>query len=281
MPQSYFPETRQSQTCARYVLQICRQLEQHKATLQAEFSRSSQIPTFHLDDLLDEQAVREIHAVFPHEQHMRELKSLREHKYVAMQLDQFDPRIEEIIYAFQDPKVVELITEITGIAGLFPDHQLYAGGISVMSQGNYLNPHLDNSHNKEQNAYRVLNLLYYVSPDWQPELGGNLELWDHGLHRPCRTIDYRFNRLVVMMTNRTSWHSVSPIAQARRRCCVSNYYFSFQSPSEREYSHATSFRARPGQPVRDVILQGDSFVRNHLPEGLKQRMRRPDHYYQK
>ncbi len=264
-----------------YAAQIRARLEQDKLVLQTEFSIRGRIQTFFLDDLLSDRDAQEIYAAFPAEQQMRELKSLREHKYVAMQLDQFNPKIEAIIYAFQAPNVVALISEITGLQSLFPDEQLYAGGISVMGQGNYLNPHLDNSHDKAQNHYRALNLLYYISPNWQPEFGGNLELWDNGLTHPCRTIDYKFNRLVVMITNRTSWHSVSPICQRDRRCCVSNYYFSPESPSEVDYAHVTSFRGRPDQPLRNLVLQGDAFLRNCLPEGLKKRIRKPDHYYQK
>lgn len=264
-----------------YADQICQKLEQCKSQLQAEFSIQARIQTFYLDDLLSDRDALNIYAAFPDEQKMRRLKSLREHKYVAMQLDQFDRTIEAIIYAFQDPRVVQLISEITEIRPLFPDPQLYAGGISVMQQGHFLNPHLDNSHDKVQNNYRVLNLLYYVSPNWQPEFGGNLEVWDQGLKQPCRTIDYRFNRLVVMITHRTSWHSVSPIRHVDRRCCVSNYYFSPNSPVAVDYAHVTSFRGRPEQPLRTLVLQGDAFLRNCLPEGLKKRLRKPDHYYQK
>ena len=32
-----------------------------------------------------------------------------------------------------------------------------------MPQGNYLKPHLDNSHDRDRKRYRVLNLLYYVT----------------------------------------------------------------------------------------------------------------------
>ena len=102
-------------------------------------------------------------------------KSLREHKYVAAQMDQYAPVFEEIIYAFQQPEVVRIVTEITNIDDMHPDEHLYAGGISLMAKDNFLNPHLDNSHDKDRNMYRVLNLLFYVTPDWNQESGGNLE----------------------------------------------------------------------------------------------------------
>lgn len=41
--------------------------------------------------------------------------------------------------------------------------------------------------------YRALNLLYYVSPGWRLENGGNLELWDEHVTTPM-TVESRFNR---------------------------------------------------------------------------------------
>jgi Rps23 Pro-64 3,4-dihydroxylase Tpa1-like proline 4-hydroxylase len=163
--------------------------------------------------------------------------------YVGYQMSSYNPLLEEIIYAFQDPRAVKLISSITGIQQLLPDEHLYAGGISMMVEGHYLNPHLDNSHDLERNHYRVLNLLYYLTPDWRDEYGGNLELWDKGLDRPQRTLHSRFNRLVVMQTHTRSWHSVSKVETNGRRCCVSNDYFSRNRPE----------RTLPTTSLRSVV----------------------------
>lgn len=159
--------------------------------------------------------------------------SIKERKYVSAQMDEHPSILEEVVFAFQDPRVLELTAEITGLKALEPDSDLYAGGISSMRKGNYLKPHLDNSHDKAGTRYRVLNLLYYVTPDWREEYGGNLELWDQGPKGAPRTIPSLFNRLVLMMTNRTSWHSVSEVMHDGNRCCVSNYYFPQLPPRRR------------------------------------------------
>jgi len=41
-----------------------------------------------------------------------------------------------------------------------------------------------------------------------------------------RFIHSKSNRLVLMITNKSSIHSVSKIVAQGKRCCVSNYYFS-------------------------------------------------------
>lgn len=188
-------------------------------------------------------------------------KSIKERKHVAAQMDEHAPILEEAVYAFQQPEVLRIIADITGLKSLEPDAELYAGGVSAMVKGSYLKPHLDNSHDAKQERYRVLNLLYYVTPDWRPEYGGSLEVWDDGPTGEPRPFVPLFNRLVVMATNRTSWHSVSEIVADARRCCVSNYYFSKVSPEAADYFHATSFRGRPGELWRDLIMRADNALR--------------------
>ena len=73
-----------------------------------------------------------------------------------------------------------------------------------------------------------------------------------------------FNRLIVMETTKTSWHSVDPVKTDRRRCCVSNYYFSECSPSGEDYYHVTSFLGRPEQPVRRLYGRLDNFLRQKV-----------------
>jgi len=188
-------------------------------------------------------------------------ESLKEHKSVSGPLNALPPLLTEVVYAFQDRRIVERVGEITGMRELEPDPLLYAGGLSMMFRGDFLNPHIDNSHDLKRQRYRRLNLLYYTAPDWTLEDGGNFELWDPSGHVP-RTIVSTANRLVIMCTDRHSLHSVSPVRSDRPRCCVSNYYFSKQSPTGEDYFHVTSFWGRPEQPVRRLLGSVDNFARN-------------------
>lgn len=257
---------------------ILDRLLQERDHLREEFHQPGQIPSCYIDNLLDPSDAEAIYRAFPRKDKLLLLKDWREYKHVTMQMDCVQPILEAVIYAFQDLKIVSLIGEITGLPQLRPDAELYAAGISLMDTGCFLNPHLDNSHDRNRSDYRVLNLLYYVTPDWQASYGGNLELWDHGLGQPCRTIPYRFNRLVLMATNRTSWHSVSPIQHAGQRCCINNYYFSPQSPNAKAYTHVTSFRGRPEERLKDVILRTDTLLRNLAPRSLKSLIRKPQYF---
>jgi Rps23 Pro-64 3,4-dihydroxylase Tpa1-like proline 4-hydroxylase len=259
---------------------IAKRLNEEKDRMREEF-RAHFVHSSSIDDLLPEEEVAKIYAAFPDKSAMMLKKSLREHKYVAAQMNNYESVLEEIVFAFQQPGVVSVVEEITGIREMKPDDHLYAGGISLMAKDNFLNPHLDNSHDKNREMYRVLNLLYYVSPDWNHEAGGNLELWDEGPKGEQREIVSKFNRLALMATHEKSWHSVSKVMTDRTRCCVSNYYFSEKPLEDHEYFHVTSFRGRPEQPVRDFVLQGDIALRQGIRKVFKKGIVENPHVYKK
>lgn len=227
-------------------------------------SSCDKIGFFFIDDLLPDEIALSIYRQFPKPETMKLKKTLREYKYIAAQMDQYNPILEESVYAFQDDRIVDLVKEICEMSSAYPDVHLYAGGISMMGKDQYLNPHIDNSHDKDRNRWRVLNLLYYVSPDWAQENGGNLELWPEGVAGKQTTIHSRFNRLAVMVTHNQSWHSVSPIKSDSFRCCVSNYYFADEALRASDSFHVTSFRGRPEQKIRDIVLRADASARMAL-----------------
>ncbi|HUN74987.1 MAG TPA: 2OG-Fe(II) oxygenase [Steroidobacteraceae bacterium] len=260
---------------------ISRQLAAHSVRVRAQWSATGPINHFVLDNLLPEAWALAIRASFPSPDSMTLKRSLRELKYVTAQMNRFAPLLEEAVYAFQDPEIVREIESITGLKELEPDSLLYAGGISLMSSGHFLNPHVDNSHDKFRERYRVLNLLYYVSPDWREDNGGNLELWPAGPSKQPLTIVSEFNRLVVMVTHQGSWHSVSRSNAKEDRCCVSNYYFSHRPVGESDYFHVTSFRGRPEQRLRDWVLRGDIWLRMHIRMLFPKGIRNNPHYYRR
>lgn len=261
--------------------QITKKISEQKENLIQQFKNNQSIPYFFIDDLLDESLVMEIYNAFPPSKDMMPKKSIRENKLVSAQMNNHHPLLEEIIYAFQEPEVVKIIEEITQFDELLPDTQLYAGGISMMEKGNFLKPHLDNSHDMERNNYRVMNLLYYVSPDWELENGGNLELWPNGIDASQDTIVSKFNRLAVMVTHDKSLHSVSEIVADENRCCVSNYYFREKPVTHHPYFHVTSFYDTKDHMVNRTVLTLDRKLRNFIRKIFPKGVVKNPHYYDK
>ena len=241
---------------------IIERLQSSKNDLKKQFSLNHPIKVarhFILDNLLPHQLAEKIYLEFPKTNKMTLLNHSGELKLKYSHIKHTTHLLQDLHHAIQDPKVVALIEEITGIKNQLPDRSRIAGGVSKLLKGHYINPHLDNSHDIDKKRYRTVNMLYYVSPNWQLENGGNYELWDQAVENRIIVPSF-FNRLVVMETNRTSWHSVNPVLCDAARCCVFNYYFSEQSPEDEDYFHTASslffnplIKPRPEQKFRRAI----------------------------
>jgi len=254
-----------------FVNKILQRLDAASEEIIAQWKNPEDTSTrhFYLDDLLPQSDVEEIYAAFPRNgEGFFDRESFREKKRTSANLSDFNAILSDITYAIQDTRIVNKISELCSMKSIEPDPKLYAGGLSMMFPTDYLNPHIDNSHDSERSKYRRLNLLYYVSPDWSFDNGGNFELWNEERTIPKTIISHQ-NRLVVMETNKTSWHSVSKVNAERPRCCVSNYYFSEISPDGDEYFHVTSFLGRPEQPFRRYLGVLDNGLRNFVSRTLK------------
>lgn len=263
-------------------LLIVAKLTKEKTSLKEQFLRSQQqIGFFYIDNLLPEELVHDIYKNFPDLSKTKQRKNIREHKYVAYQMNKYNSLLEEVIYAFQDKKLVDIVSEICHIENILPDKNLYAGGLSLMAKDNFLSPHLDNSHDKDRQLWRVLNLLFYVTPNWKIEHGGNLELWNNGIKEKPIVIESKFNRLVVMATHQKSWHSVNTVLVDDIRCCVSNYYFSKTPISQTDNFHVTTFRGRPSQRIKDIVLKVDNTIRSTVRKLFKKGIRENPHQYKK
>ena len=224
---------------------------------------------FVMDNVLPTEVCDGIYRAFPRDgSGFFSRESFREKKRTSANLDAYDPILSDITFAIQDKRVVDAIADIAEFEQIEPDPKLYAGGLSMMFHGDFLNPHIDNSHDATRDRYRRLNILYYVSPDWKVDNGGNFELWDDS-RSVAKTIVSAANRLVVMETNKNSWHSVSKVLAEQPRCCVSSYYFSKVSPDSTTYFHVTSFTGRPEETLRRVIGSIDNTARNAVSRLLK------------
>ena len=219
---------------------------------------------FIVDELLPLQDVENIYKEFKvDEAFWIPRSSFREKKYTFANIDKLHPIIGAITDSFHEESVLRAVSNITGIDNLESDPSLYAGGLSKMVKGDFLNPHIDNSHDGSRRRYRRLNLLFYVSPSWSLENGGSFELWNRDVTEPV-ALASKCNRLIVMETGDQTYHSVNEVKSEFPRCCVSNYFFSKSSPKKDDYYHVTSFTGRPNQLFQRWYGSFDNYLRNSI-----------------
>ena len=207
---------------------IRKKIQERLPELQATWKTSSPVLHVVIDNLLPDDLAGQIAPGFPDISSMKFVDNLREKKFTCATRSSWAELTGNAFLALQHPSVLEALSAITGINNLTGDPSAYAGGLSAMSTGCFLNPHLDNSTHPSIDGYRRLNALYYCSQDWTTACGGNLELWSPRMTERLE-VTSKFNRLVIMNTNRLSLHAVNKvIAKDYVRRCLSNYYFTVE-----------------------------------------------------
>jgi len=126
--------------------------------------------------------------------------------------DRFGHNMYKLFWFLNSEAFISNLEHLTGCK-LYPDFGLNGGGLHSHSSGGKLNTHLDYSMHPKLMLERRLNLIIYVTPDWQADWGGDLGLWDHDelRNKPSKiisTITPLFNRAVLFDTTQNSWHGL-------------------------------------------------------------------------
>lgn len=141
---------------------------------------------------------------------------------------------------------------ITDEQDLNLDIGLHGGGWHAHTKGGNLNIHLDYNVHPKLDLQRKLNIIIYLSKDWN--YGGGLELWTHDpeTNQPkaqATVVDIKFNRAVIFDTTQNSWHGLPyPIQcpQGAVRKSMAAYYLKTK-PSQTEDRPRALFAPRPDQ----------------------------------
>ena len=234
--------------------------------LKKKYKTSSNINYLIIENLLPYEIASTLDKKFPARNLLNLRSETQEKKYIAVEWDSSSQIVENCLYAFQKERVINLFSKICNIKDLSGDKELYAGGVSYMDKDCFLNPHIDNSHDRLKEKYRRLNLLYYVNENWDSEKdGGELLLFPEGVKSKPIIIPPKFNSLVVMRTDCKSLHGVNKVNSISNvRKCISNYYFSSSSPTGNSYYHSTSFRGFKDEKIKDVYLRLNAFLRTYI-----------------
>lgn len=123
-----------------------------------------------------------------------------------------------------------LLRLITGIDDLHADIGLHGGGMHMHARGGKLNVHKDYSIHPKLKMLRKLNLIIYLTPEWDVAWGGGLELHDDADGQPgtmIKRVDCKFNRAILFDTTQKSWHGLPdpidcPVGTVRQSMAI--YY---------------------------------------------------------
>jgi hypothetical protein len=211
-------------------------------------------------DLFDPSLITAVAAEFPALPEMeRSFDAPTELKSSESRWSAFGPATKQLISDLNSGPFVEALEALTGIKGLITDAHLIGGGMHQIGRGGWLKVHADFNKIADRTLDRRINLIVYVNEDWDPDWGGQLQLWDRTMAAQVTSVEPAANTTIVFNTTSTSFHGHPDPLECppdRTRKSVALYYYSNgRDDGQPQSGHHTLFQIRPGEhaPSRLVV----------------------------
>jgi Rps23 Pro-64 3,4-dihydroxylase Tpa1-like proline 4-hydroxylase len=125
----------------------------------------------------------------------------------------FSPTLRDLALNFNSHEFLTWLENLTGLKKLIPDPHFIGAGLMRCYQGDSLKLHTDFNWNEQLHLNRCLNMILYVSKEWDPEWGGVLEFWNFDKTECLHRIEPKTNRLLIWNYNERLIHGhPTPIA---------------------------------------------------------------------
>jgi hypothetical protein len=127
--------------------------------------------------------------------------------------DRFPPVTYRAFSLFGKQRFIDNMSLLVDLNDLEFDFGLNGGGWHMHGSGGNNNIHLDYNLHPKLGMQRKLNIIVYMTKDWNPQWGGGLELWSHdeANNQPkelIKVVENRFNRAIIFDTTQNSWHGL-------------------------------------------------------------------------
>lgn len=250
--------------------------------LKARFNAARPHRFFAIDNFLQREFAERIVAEYPTFEEAQKLgqefKAVNERLKVQItDSRKFPPPVLRLHEALASPEFLGVLSYITGIPDILPDPTMAGGGMHQTGPSGHLDVHVDFNRLKDPPLFRRLNIIVYLNRGWQPEWGGNFELWDKDVKQVQQSFEPFFNRCVLFETTDESFHGVSAVRcpPCETRKSFAAYYYTVEAPPY--YSgvdHGTMFRARPDEYFKGKVLMPLEDVRRWTRASLSQLKRK-------
>lgn len=131
-------------------------------------------------------------------------------KYEFPHLEDVHPLLAKLRRELVSDRFSDWLSTLCG-EKVFVDPDFVGGGLHQGGNGSYLDMHADfNLHPVNHDWERHLNILLYLNPDWNAEMGGQLKLRNADTGQEA-AVEPILNRCVIMLAQEHTLHGYAPI----------------------------------------------------------------------
>jgi hypothetical protein len=245
--------------------------------LRARWTAAEPFPHVIIDDFLERAAAEEVALSYPSFAQANvdgfAFNFVNEQRKVQVtDASRFPEPVRRLNEAIASSGFLAQLEAVTGIPRLVADEKLVGGGMHLTGSGGRLDVHVDFNLIEDRKLFRRLNILVYLNPIWNPEWGGDIELWDRDVKMCHRRCTPALNRCLIFETSDISFHGVTAVtapADVVRQSFAAYYYTREAPPHWNGRSHSTIFRARPDEKFRRFVSMPAESLRRRVQSQVK------------
>lgn len=219
--------------------------------LREKFINAKPFEHIVIDEFLEPNYAEEVFKLFPKpDSTWHEYKNPIEVKYTFDDINYLPIDLKNYFYYLSSPEITNLIRQITNIDNLEYDEYLHGAGVHLHPRYGRLNIHLDYEKHPYSGKERRLNIILFMSKDWDINWNGANELWNNDVTKCIAKTDVKFNRAILFKTNDISWHGLPEKILCPHDIFRKSLAYYYVSPlnshkSEEQYRKKAKFVKRP------------------------------------
>lgn len=212
-----------------------------------------------IDNFLEDSYAEKIAELFPKiDNTWHEYKNPIEVKYAFDDINNLPFELKNYFYYLSTYEFSNIIKNITTINTLEYDEYLNGAGIHAHPRYGRLNIHLDYEKHPVSGKERRLNIILFMSKDWNINWNGANELWNNDVSKCISKTDIKFNRAILFKTNDISWHGLPDKLLCPENIFRKSLAYYYVAPltsqkTEEQYRKKAKFIKRPEDPYDENI----------------------------
>lgn len=211
----------------------------HIDDLQPQFTQALPFEHIIIPNFLNENVANSLYEQFPEDitsDNWHKYYNPIEVKYAHDNMEKMPDNFKEMFYLLSTKEICSKFSKLSNIPGLEPDPYLHGAGLHILPRNGRLHLHLDYEKHPYLNKERRLNLILYLTKDWNPEWNGDTQLWNKEMDKCVVKSPVIFNTAIIFKTNEISWHGLPDKITCPEGVYRKTLAYYFISPLESEAS---------------------------------------------
>ena len=228
--------------------------------LKNQFTNAEPFENIIIPNFLDKDYAELLYKQFPEScENWHKYENPLEVKYAFDNIHQLPDELKNLFYYLSSKQMTQVFSLLTDIETLEYDPFLHGSGLHAHPKHGRLNLHLDYEKHPHSGKERRINVILYLSKDWNSSWNGATELWDKNLEKCVVSSPVVFNTAIIFKTNDISYHGLPnkiTCPENMLRKSFAYYYVSSlnSKKKEEEYRKKATYVSRP-QDKHDARIE--------------------------